>query len=221
MIDSLERNARRYSDYCRLVTVLKFHLFVTSFFCLWALAVDVLARELIASKFLHVVFPLLGLHWWFLAYYPAVSRAEDLERRLEEKGDGDARKDLNFRPAESRRTRITKAKRNVALLFAVLALIDVLMLALKVIPIGVECVGNWDTGAKIPIECGGWNRATHSFGTSSVTEGESRGTGSGSGNGNLTLYALTVAAALAHVVAGVLVIFVAAFRANVDSELYT
>ena len=152
--DPLSNNVFNYSVYHKLTTAMLFHVFVTALFMLWGLAVDMIGKELVASKFLHCVFPLLALHWWFLSHYPAYQLQHALagrDRNAESFVSGVAWTNAKKR----QEAMVFRNTVKIMLLFAVLFVVDFLYLLIKLAPIAGQCISHWNTGEKIPVECGG------------------------------------------------------------------
>ena len=73
------QNFSNYLFYHKFVTSLLFHSFGTVFFILWSISTNMV--ELMGSKPLHCIFPLLALHWWSLSRYPVDQYQQTLLRR--------------------------------------------------------------------------------------------------------------------------------------------
>lgn len=195
--DPLWNNIFNYSVYQKLATAMLFHVFVTAFFMLWGLAVDMLGKELVASKFPHCVFPLLALHWWFLSHYPTYQ----LQHSFAEKDNPTELFSSGTLWENAKKRQEVTVFRNtvkIMLLFAVLAIVDFLYLTIKLVPIAGQCASHWNTGEKIPVECGGTVRY------------ESVNKNDYDSHRNLNhsaLYVLTLILAVVHVISSLRIIY--------------
>jgi hypothetical protein len=79
---------------------------------------------------------------------------------------------------------------------SILVAVDLVFLGARLAPIGVTCYSHWNTGEKIPAECGG-RLAISGRGDpgDASTEGE---VDARSGSGHLSLYVITLALAVLH-----------------------
>ena len=202
----------------KLATALFLDSFLTIFFVLWLLAVDVLGRELMASKFLHVICPLVISHWWILSRYP-LHQMNDMLEGYASKGDAGAisaaasvlykATDADWIELKARHDKMMwKTVIKSLLVYAIVFLIDVLFLCIKLIPIAVSCSSNWSNGAKVPVECGGWNEDLNSFGLGGGLKSGHKGSDQEYQSDSVWLYWLTLAMAVLQIIVDVYVMVI-------------
>jgi hypothetical protein len=211
-------NAQNYLTYMKLATALFLDSFITIFFVLWILAVDVLGRELMVSKFLHVICPLVISHWWILSRYPLHQMNVMLESYAS-KGDVGAiataasvlykADDADWAELKVRHDKMMwKTLIKSILVYVVVFLVDLLFLTIKLIPTAITCVNNWNNGEKVPVECGGWNEALGSFGLGGGLKSGLKGSDQEYQTDSLWLYWLTLAMAVLQIFIDVYVIVI-------------
>jgi hypothetical protein len=211
-------NAQNYLTYMKLSTALFLDSFVTIFFVLWLLAVDVLGRELMASKFLHVICPLVISHWWILSRYP-LHQMNVMIEGYASKGDVasiSAAASVLQRASESDWVELKirhdkmmwKTLIKSVLVYVIVFLVDVLFLSIKLIPIAVTCANNWNNGEKVPVECGGWNENLNSFGLGGGLKSGNKGSEQEYQTDSVWLYWLTLAMAVLQIFVDVYVIVI-------------
>ena len=202
----LSSNISNYVIYYHLVIAFLFHSFVTAFFLLWQLAVDTIKKDLLASKFAHCIFPLLALHWWFLSHYPLYQLQHGILDHRQKSSffstgggmtPGSLPSNDQWTIAKKRQeSLIFKNMVKILLLFLILALIDILYLSIQLLPIAFQCISHWNTGEKIPLECGGRDEKDHE--DSNYSRSNPYG-----------LYLLTLVMTVVHIMSSFWIIYIA------------
>lgn len=140
---------KEYLLYLDFGTVLTLHCFITAFFALWSYASNTLYSELLATKFLHCVFPALASKWWFMATYPAhQNKVWTILENVDNLSTNRKKSKLNDRIILITATKIT-------LLFVTLIIIDLIYICVRLIPILYKCGTQKYDGRTVPLECGG------------------------------------------------------------------
>jgi len=146
---------KHYAMYHLVMTALLFHSFITAFFMLWGISINQLSHEIVASKFLHTVFPLVALYWWILARYPML---ELVPGQLYQSTSATNMSEISSIIMAKQRQIMRLGTIKISALFGTLLLIDLSYCLSRMIPMFVECASHWNTGEHVSSIC--WRHAS-------------------------------------------------------------